>query len=134
MVNDFLSDVLTRLRNAQRAGHKTVSLRRSKMAERVLEVLKREGFIDTFERKKKEEGVPGEKLEVYLKYFSSGDPAMGMIRRVSRPGRRVYTPSKDIPRMFAGLGISIISTSQGVMSDREARRRKLGGEVLALVG
>lgn len=133
MMTDSVADVLTRIRNAQRAGHKVVHVRASQMAERVLAVLQKEGFIESFENK--EQGSSGHaEINVFLKYFSSGRPMISKARRVSRPGRRVYAPCEKLPRVDSGLGIAIVSTSQGVLSDREARHRKVGGEVLALIG
>jgi small subunit ribosomal protein S8 len=132
MKTDSIADVLTRIRNAQRAGHKTVRVLKSTLAERVLEVLKTEGFIDHTESKMDVDDK-FEEVEVFLKYYSTGQPAINSLARVSRPGRRIYAATTDIPRVEQGLGISIVSTSQGVMSDREARRRKIGGEVLAVV-
>ena len=133
MLTDLVADLLTRIRNAQRAGHKIVDVKSSKMTERVLAVLQKEGFIESYEAK------PGESLidahvTVFLKYYSSGRPMIASAKRMSRPGRRLYSPSEKLPRVHAGLGIAIISTSQGVMSDREALRRKIGGEVIAVVG
>ena len=132
MMTDTIADVLTRVRNAQRAGHKVVVVRASQMTQRVLSVLQKEGFIDGFEQGTDKEGKP--EIHVFLKYFSSGRPMISKARRVSRPGRRIYASVERLPRIDSGLGIAIISTSQGVVSDREARQRKIGGEVLALVG
>ena len=132
MVTDTISDLLTRLRNAQRAGHPSVQVPVSKVSGRILEVLKAEGFIGQVQRKEaRQSGF--EVYEVGLKYFNSGSPVMGTLKRVSRPGRRIYRKTGDLPKVDSGLGISLISTSQGVMSDREARRRRVGGEVLALI-
>jgi len=133
MLTDSIADILTRIRNAQRAGHKVVHVRASKMAERVLTVLQKEGFVDGFEIKT-ETAKKFPEISVFLKYFSSGKPMISKARRVSRPGKRVYAPFEKLPRVDSGLGIAIISTSQGVVSDREARYRKIGGEVLALIG
>lgn len=132
MKTDSVADALTRVRNAQRAGHKSVRVRKSELVGRVLEVLKTEGFIDHIDVKKDAENKFDE-YEVFLKYYSTGQPAMNILRRVSRPGKRVYSGTTDLPHVEHGLGISIVSTSQGVMSDREARRRKIGGEVLAVI-
>lgn len=133
MVTDPIADLLTRIRNAQRAGHKSVRVEASKMNDRVLRVLKDEGFIAYFETK------PGRKqnvneVEVGLKYFKSGEPLIKLAERVSKPGRRVYAKVKGLPKVDSGLGISIVSTPEGVMSDRKARIRAIGGEVLALIG
>lgn len=133
MSNDSIADLLTRIRNAQSVGQKIVKIRSSRMAESVLAILKSEGFIDSFETKP--DGDTGfEAISVSLRYYESGDPLIKIAKRVSKSGRRVYARSTEIPKVTGGLGISIISTSQGVMSDREARRKKIGGEVLALVG
>jgi small subunit ribosomal protein S8 len=133
MITDPIADALTRIRNAQRAGHKSVSVRCSKMNLRLLQVLQSEGFISYFEKKDGE--VAGQfNIEVGLKYFPTGEPLISKIKRVSRPGRRVYAGVGDLPKVDAGLGLTIVSTSEGVVSDRVARQRKIGGEVLALVG
>lgn len=132
MVLDTIADVLTRVRNAQLAGHKVVKIPSSKTAKSLLNVLKSEGFIDTFDVAKVE-GKAFEQLSVFLKYYENGTPMISTARRMSTSGQRQYRGVDDIPRVASGLGISIISTSQGVMSDREARKRKIGGEVLALV-
>jgi small subunit ribosomal protein S8 len=133
MVTDPIADLLTRIRNAQRAGHKSANVPASKMVERVLNILKSEGFIESFELKQDEE-TTFKHYNIWLKYYESGDPVIGMARRISKSGRRVYAGSDKLPRVSGGLGISIISTSQGVMSDREARKKKVGGEVIALIG
>ncbi len=133
MITDPIADLLTRIRNAQRAGHKLCHIKVSRMSERILLVLRREGFIDSFEIKQNEtEKFP--KYAVLLKYYGNGRPVIRIAKRVSRPGRRIYQQSKSLPRTEAGMGITLVSTSQGVMSDREARRKKLGGEVLAQIG
>ena len=130
MVTDTIADVLTRIRNGQRAKFKSVTIPASRMTGYVLDVLKEEGFIEGVE--KTEDGFG--KYEVGLRYYSSGEPVISVAQRVSKSGRRKYFSNGDVPRVFSGLGISIVSTSQGVMSDREARKRKIGGEVLALIG
>lgn len=132
MITDPIADLLTRVRNAQRAGHKSVRVRGSKMARSVLEVMKSEGFITYIEDKKDAAGKFDE-LEVGLKYFQSGDPVMGDIRRISKPGRRQYLPCDQLPQIHCGLGSAIVSTSQGVLSAREAMKRKIGGELLATI-
>lgn len=133
MSNDLVADLLTRIRNAQRAGHKSVKVQVSKFSQQVLSVLKAEGFIDGYETKKAEkESHPS--CTVHLKYYDSGEPVIGLAQRVSKSGRRMYAQTTKLPRVQSGLGISIVSTSQGVMSDREAKKRKIGGEVLALIG
>ena len=133
MSNDLIADTLTRIRNAQKTGHRTVEVQSSTFVRKFLEVLKGEGFISGFQTQKdKETGF--EVVEVVLKYYSNGDPVIGLARRISKSGRRVYSGVKKLPRVFNGLGVSILSTSQGIMSDREAKKRKIGGEVVALIG
>lgn len=133
MVTDTVADCFTRIRNAQGAGHKSVRVSVSSAVKAVLQVLKVEGFIQGFEEKRDRDAKFGE-YEVGLKYLSSGDPAIQALRRVSTCGRRVYTKIAELKPVFNALGISILSTSQGVMSDREARRRKIGGEIIGQVG
>ena len=103
------------------------------MAARVLDVLKDEGFIGSYKVTKKD-GAKFDHIDVHLKYFSSGAPVISTARRISKSGKRIFSASEDLPKIHSGLGISIVSTSQGVMSDREARKRKIGGEVLAQIG
>ena len=126
-MTDPIADMLTRIRNAQRAQHLKTDIPYSGVKEQVARVLKDEGYIEGF--RVSEEG-PRQKLEVVLRYTEGGQAVMSGIERASRPGRRFYTGAKEIPFVLGGLGISILSTSQGVMSDREARRRQVGGEVL----
>lgn len=129
-LSDPLGDLLTRIRNAQRARQSRCVAPASKLRENVLDVLKREGYIRAFST---EELRPGIKLiNIELKY-SEGEPAIKEIHRVSKPGRRVYSKIKDLPRVYNGLGIAILSTPKGVMSDNEARAANLGGEVLCRV-
>ena len=128
-INDPLGDLLTRIRNGQRARKDSVVSPASKLRARVLDVLQREGYIRGY----REEALgehPG--LRIELKYFE-GQPAIQHVARVSKPGRRVYSGSKDLPRVRNGLGIAILSTSQGVMTDKEARIKGVGGEVLCEV-
>ncbi len=132
MVTDTIADCLTRIRNAQRAGHKATKIPCAKQVYALLEVLTREGFIEGFERRAGEKPKDAV-FEIFLKYFGPGEPLITMLNRVSKPGRRVYCGYNDLSKVKAGLGISVLSTSEGLMSDREARRRKLGGEVLAQV-
>jgi len=130
MANDTLADVLTRIRNAQRVYHPTVMVSGSRLATSVLNVLKKEGYIDSFDK----EVVDGfDQYKVFLKYNSEGEPIINTIRKVSTPGRRQYARSRKLPRISSGLGICIVSTSQGVMTDREARSLGIGGELLATV-
>jgi small subunit ribosomal protein S8 len=132
MVTDTIADLLTRIRNGQRAGHKMVKVSSSKMTKRVLEVLKDEGFIGSF-KPSVDAANTFETIDVHLKYYSSGAPVIAAARRISTSGKRIYKSASDLPKIHAGLGISIVSTSQGVMSDREARKRKIGGEVIAQI-
>ncbi|MBI4185037.1 MAG: 30S ribosomal protein S8 [Proteobacteria bacterium] len=129
-MSDPLGDMLTRIRNGQRAGKSVVSVPASNLRANVLEVLKREGFIRGFERGELRPGVAV--LTVQLKY-AEGEPVIREIKRVSKPGRRVYSRIRDLSRMYNGLGISILSTPRGVMSDVEARKANVGGEVLCQV-
>lgn len=132
MMTDPIADLLTRIRNAQMRGHKAVAVRCSKAGERVLNVLKKEGFISGFEKRDDSENQFGS-FEVFLKYAPNGRPGIRSSVRVSKPGRRVYVKAEKLPMVHCGLGIAIVSTSQGVFSDREARRLKVGGELLAYV-
>ena len=129
-VSDPLGDMLTRIRNAQRARHSTCMAPASKLRANVLDVLRREGFIRGFEAQELRPGVA--QLRIELKY-NEGEPVIKEISRVSKPGRRVYSKIKELPRVYAGLGVSILSTPRGVMSDAEARAANVGGEVLCRV-
>jgi small subunit ribosomal protein S8 len=129
-ISDPIGDMLTRIRNAQLRRKSTVRVPASKLRERVLEVLKAEGYIRAYERHE----LDGNKaeIEVALKYHE-GEPVIRTIARVSTPGRRIYSSVGDLPRVANGLGISIISTPKGVMSDNQARAANVGGEVLCTV-
>lgn len=129
-MSDPLGDMLTRIRNGQMAKKSSVNAPASKLRSNVLDVLKREGFIRGFEQVEKSAGISEIKIE--LKYFE-GQPAIQEISRVSKPGRRVYSKIKNLSNVYNGLGISIISTPRGVMSDAEAREANVGGEVLCQV-
>ncbi|MEN9408961.1 MAG: hypothetical protein RL216_935 [Pseudomonadota bacterium] len=129
-MNDPLGDMLTRIRNAQMRGKSTVSSPASKLRAWVLDVLASEGYIRGYEKKTTENGQ-GE-LVISLKYFE-GAPVIRELKRVSKPGRRVYMGVKDIPSVRNGLGVSIVSTPKGVMSDAAARSANVGGEVLCTV-
>jgi small subunit ribosomal protein S8 len=128
-LSDPLGDLLTRIRNGQRAGMPAVNSPASRLRANVLEVLKKEGYIRGYSRQ--EAGTKAE-LTVELKYYE-GEPVIKAISRVSTPGRRVYSSIKDLSRVRNGLGISILSTPRGVMSDGEARAANVGGEVLCRV-
>jgi len=128
-LNDPLGDLLTRIRNGQRIGKSKITTPASKLRANVLEVLKREGYIRDY-RSAEDEGMPV--LEIELKYHD-GLPVIREIARVSKPGRRVYSKIKELPRFYNGLGIQILSTPRGVLSDNEARAANVGGEVLCRV-
>lgn len=129
--NDTISDMLTRIRNANLARHQTTEVPATKMTRNIANVLKNEGFIGNFE-----EAADGVKrrLVISLKYRGKQrQPIINTLKRVSRPGLRVYTNRKDLPRVLGGIGIAIISTSSGIMTDRDARRSGVGGEVLCYI-
>ena len=128
--NDPRGDMLSRIRNAQMGGKSTVRTPASKLRAWVLDVLKDEGYIRGYESAQSAAGLP--ELEISLKYFE-GTPVIREIKRVSKPGRRVYASVKDIPSVRNGLGLSIVSTPKGVMSDAAARTANIGGEVLCTV-
>jgi len=127
MMTDPIADMLTRIRNAVRVERPHVDLPLSKVKRGLAEVLKREGYIWDWEEVPSE---PARQLRLHLKYGPNGERVIRNIRRVSKPGCRVYSGATDLKPVLGGLGISVISTSRGVISDREARQRKLGGEVL----
>ncbi len=129
-MNDPLGDMLTRIRNAQLRGKSTVRSPASKLRAWVLDVLRDEGYIRGYERVTNDLGHP--ELEISLKYYE-GTPVIRELKRVSTPGRRVYKTVKDIPQVRQGLGVSIVSTPKGVMSDAAARQANVGGEVLCTV-
>ncbi|MBX3425874.1 MAG: 30S ribosomal protein S8 [Pirellulales bacterium] len=129
MMTDPIADMLTRIRNAVRVERPIVDMPLSKVKRGVAEVLKREGYIWDFHEEQGEED-PAKRLCIDLKYGPNGERVIRHIKRVSKPGRRVYSKAIDLRPILNGLGISIISTSRGVLSDREARQKKLGGEVL----
>jgi small subunit ribosomal protein S8 len=130
MMNDPLGDMLTRIRNASMRGKSTVRTPASKVRRWVLDVLKAEGYIRGYEEAKAENGLP--EFEISLKYFD-GRPVIRELKRVSTPGRRVYSGVKEIPQVRQGLGVAIVSTPKGVMSDAQARSANVGGEVLCTV-
>ena len=129
-MTDPLGDMLTRIRNGQQAKKDSVLTPASKLRANVLEVLKREGFIRGYSREELRPGI--NELRIELKYVD-GEPVIREIDRVSKPGRRVYSKIADLPRVYNGLGIAILSTPRGVMSDNEARAANVGGEVLCRV-
>jgi small subunit ribosomal protein S8 len=129
-MSDPVADLLTRIRNAQRAGLEELSVPKSNLKQRICEVLRDEGFVR--EVTAKEEGVQGS-LTVVLKYDEEKRPAISEIKRQSKPGLRRYVRHTDIPKVMNGLGIAILSTSKGVLVDRDARKQHLGGELIATV-
>jgi small subunit ribosomal protein S8 len=129
-LSDPIADMLTRIRNAYRARHEVVNARASKICEGICRVLKEEGYISDYARiEDTGQGI----LRVYLKYGSRGEDVLTELRRVSTPGRRVYMSVEDLPRPLGGMGISIVSTSRGVFSDRQCRQENVGGEVICTV-
>ena len=129
-LSDPVADMLTRIRNALGARHKIVGVRASKVCEGICQVLKDEGYIDDYRRvDDAKQGL----LRVYLKYGPMGEEVVREIQRVSRPGRRVYRSSDDLPRPLGGMGIAVVSTSKGILSDRCCRQANIGGEVLCTV-
>jgi len=130
MMTDPIADMLTRIRNAVAAGQQTLEMRTSNTKERIAGVLKREGFIEDY---RVVGDAPKKILKIYLAYGRHGERVITEIKRVSRPGRRVYSSAKDIPYVRNGLGILVVSTSRGLMSDMECRRQNVGGEVLCSV-
>jgi len=129
-MSDPLGDMLTRIRNGQAARKSVVPVPSSKLRQNVLDVLQREGFIRGYSETELRPGL--RELSVELKY-QDGEPAIREVARVSKPGRRVYSKIKDLPRFYNGLGIQILSTPRGVMSDAEAREANVGGEILCRV-
>ena len=128
MVNDTISDMLTRIRNASLIKNRTVSVPLTRLSQRICQILETEGFIDSFQR------VSSRELIVCLKYRGQeSKPCITNLRRISKPGLRIYTNHKEIPKILGGMGIVIISTSRGVITDREARFYGVGGEILCSV-
>jgi small subunit ribosomal protein S8 len=130
VTGDPITDLLNRLRNAMTAGHERVDIPASRVKENVLRVLAEEGYIGPY-RRVEEKGR--QRLRVSLKYDSDGEPIVNGLERVSRPGRRVYAAAAEIPQVLDGLGMSIVSTSKGIVTGRQAREQRLGGEILCNV-
>ncbi len=129
-LSDPIADMLTRIRNAVRINKEQVQVMASKTCEGVAAVLKKEGYIEDFDRI--DDGKQGI-LRITLKYDQDGHPIISEIKRTSKPGRRIYSPVDKLPRVLAGMGIAIVSTSKGVMSDRNCREANVGGEILCTV-
>ncbi len=129
-ITDTVADMLTRIRNANSAKHETVDIPASNMKKAIAQILLDEGYIKSFQvLEDNKQGV----IRIALKYGPNKSQVITGLRRVSKPGLRIYTSCEDMPRVMKGLGIAILSTSKGVMTDRQARREKVGGEVLAFV-
>ncbi|MCP4683752.1 MAG: 30S ribosomal protein S8 [Desulfobacterales bacterium] len=126
-MTDPIADLLTRIRNGLRAAHEVVDIPSSKLKINIVDVIKSEGYIKNF---KIISDNRHKKIRVFLKYDEEGTPVIGGLKRVSKPSRRVYMGCEEFPKVLNGYGINIISTSKGIMTDREARNRKVGGEVL----
>lgn len=126
-MTDPISDLLTRLRNAHLAKHDRLDMPASKLKSELCRVLKESGFVEDF---RVIEAVPQGTLRIYLRYSEAGAPAIQHLRRISKPGRRVYRKAEDLRPVRNGLGVGIVSTSQGVLTDAQARQRRVGGEVL----
>jgi small subunit ribosomal protein S8 len=131
-MTDPIADMLTRVRNANVAMHDEVRMPSSKQKVALAEILKHEGYIDDFTVAPSTSG-PGDVLTISMKYSSERARTISGLRRVSKPGLRIYTKADHVPRVLGGLGVAVLSTSHGLMTDREARRRKVGGEVLCYV-
>jgi small subunit ribosomal protein S8 len=132
-MTDPIADMLTRLRNANQAYHDRVSMPYSKIKANIAEVLKSEGYIAAWVVEEPPEGGVGKTLQVDLKFGQNRERSIAGIKRVSKPGLRVYAKATELPRVLGGLGVAIISTSQGLLTDKQARKRSVGGEVLAYV-
>ena len=132
-MTDPVADMLTRLRNANSAFHDTVSMPHSKLKGHIAEILQQQGYIAGFSVAEAEDDLPGKVLTLNLKYGPNRERSIAGVRRVSKPGLRVYAKSTSLPRVLGGLGIAIISSSSGLLTDRQAAKRGVGGEVLAYV-
>lgn len=132
-MTDPIADMLTRLRNANQAYHDETSMPHSKIKAGIAEILKQEGFIEDFTVSEPSEGEVGKTLTITMKFGEDRERALAGVRRISKPGLRVYAKSTNLPKVLGGLGVAIISTSQGLLTDREAKAKSVGGEVLAYV-
>ena len=132
MLTDPIADMLTRVRNANTAMHDEVRMPSSKQKIALAQILQKEGYIDGYEVGPSPQGV-GDQLTIKMKYSADRDRTISGLRRISTPGLRVYRKASDVPRVLGGLGVAVLSTSQGLMTDREARKRKVGGEILCYV-
>ena len=132
-MTDPIADMLTRLRNANQAFHDSTSMPHSKIKVGIAEILKQQGYITSYEVIDPAEGEVSKTLKVTLKYGQNRERSIASLRRISKPGLRVYAKSNALPKVLGGLGVAIISTSQGLLTDKEASRKSVGGEVLAYV-
>jgi len=132
-MTDPVADMLTRLRNANSAHHDTVSMPHSKLKAHVAEILQQEGYIAGWSVAEAADDAPGKILSIDLKYGPNRERSIAGLRRVSKPGLRVYAKANGMPKVLGGLGVAIISTSTGLLTDRQATKRRMGGEVLAYV-
>ena len=132
-MTDPIADMLTRLRNANQAYHDSTTMPHSKIKVRIAEILKQEGYIESYQVAEPADGEVGKTLTITLKYGEDRTRSLAGLRRISKPGLRVYTKSNDLPKVLGGMGIAIISTSQGLMTDKQANSKSVGGEVLAYV-
>ena len=130
MLTDPIADMLTRIRNAVAVGHERLTMPSSKQKEAIAKILVAEGFIDRYEVKPAD---PGAEIMLVLRYGDRRRPAIEGIKRISKPGHRIYRGAGEIPRVQGGLGVAIVSTSKGLLTDRDARRRSLGGEIVCEV-
>ena len=131
-MTDPISDMLTRIRNANTAMHETTRMPSSKLKEALARILEREGYIDGFSVEDPADR-PGRVLEIRMKYTPERERTISGLRRISKPGLRVYTKADRLPRVLGGLGVAVLSTSNGLMTDKEARQRRVGGEILCYV-
>lgn len=129
-MTDPIADMLARIRNAASAGHDDVLIPASKIKENITKILVEEGYVEAYEVVRDQGHA---RIKVALRYTDGREPAIAGIRRISKPGRRVYKGAGELPRVLGGLGVAIVSTSQGVMTDKQARRHKVGGEILAYI-
>lgn len=132
-MTDPIADMLTRLRNANQAYHDSTSMPHSKIKVGIAEILKAEGYIADFAVREPNEGEVGKTLKLTLKYGDDRTRAIAGLRRISKPGLRVYAKATDLPKVLGGMGVAIISTSQGLLTDQQAHEKSVGGEVLAFV-
>ncbi len=132
-MTDPIADMLTRLRNANQAYHESTAMPYSKIKQGIADILQQEGYISSYKVEDPKEGAVGKTLIVDLKFGPSRERSIAGVRRISKPGLRVYAKSTNLPKVLGGLGVAIISTSQGLLTDRQAKNKGVGGEVLAYV-